>query len=53
MVFRRVTAEQYSFLYDYVHTEDIPYEIKTLGKTLMFGMSRYDWRRLDFAGAAA
>jgi len=53
MVFRRVTAEQYAFLYDYVHAEGIQYEIKTLGKTLMFGMSRYDWKRLDFAGVAA
>lgn len=52
MVFRRVTAEQYAFLLDYVNSEGVPYEIKTLGKVLMFGMSRYHWRKLDYVGVA-
>lgn len=52
MVFRRVTAEQYARLVEFCTYEDVQYEIKTLGKTtLMFGLSRGIWRRLDYSNA--
>lgn len=54
MVFRRVTADQYAALIEFCTYEDIAYEIKTLGKTtLMFGLPRSVWRRLDYSTLAS
>ena len=50
MVFRRVTAEQFAALVEFCAYEEIAYELKTLGKkTLMFGLPREVWRRLEYA----
>jgi hypothetical protein len=48
-VFRRVSPAQYEALVEYCQTYDVAYELKTLGRTLLFGLPREDWRRLDFS----
>jgi len=53
LVFRRVSAEQYAALLEFCAYNDVQYELKTLGKTvLMFGLPRSVWHRLDYTGLA-
>lgn len=48
MVFRRVDGEQYAALVKWCLENDIKYELKAFGRTLMFGLQRGDWRKIDF-----
>ena len=50
-VYRRIDEVQYEVLQAYVLQKEVPYDIKTQGHAMMFGLPRYHWRRLEYAGA--